>query len=327
VILALQRKGIVLINTNTMKNLFLLCLFFLFLLNVSKLNASDCETKTSDASLTINSNDFPFSFFGPLLGLNDTLQFKIDDCSSLIDICVDIPISEISNYQITNNGQPYANGIAGCNFDTLNLYSYTGLFGQGALGPYILQNWTINGSIFSAPFNSIDELVDSMNVWDPTGNWVNDDPNKEITGGTPGNSYSDMVIWSVVIGASTILTRMDDIETQGTSLNFGLGNNEVIVTDNVNGGSDTVVVQIACIKSETINANVLVGEADTVCLSFDELLGNINSVTNLCSGSNVQFQLINADSCVEFAGLFIGVDTACFEAFDVLGFVIPRIWL
>ena len=260
-------------------------------------------------------------FLAPMLGLDDTLKYKIfNNCSVSIDVCVDIPIADISNYQITNNGQPYANGIAGCDFDSLDLYDYTSLFGQGALGPYILQSWTIGGSIFSAPFNTIDELVDSMNVWDPTGNWMHDDPNNEISGGTAGSTYSDMVIWSVVIGSSTIISRTDNITTLGTSLNFGVGINEVIVIDNVNGGSDTVVVQIACLNSETINETVLVGETDTLCLIFDELLGDINTVTNLCSGSNVQFQLINSDSCVDFRGLSVGVDTACYEVCDVFGF-------
>ena len=308
------------INTNTMKNLILLCLFLLVFFKVSILNASACENNAYDDSFSSSSNDFFPLFFGPLLGLDDTLQFKITDCVTTIDICIDIPISDISDYQITNNGQPYANGISGCNFDTINLYNYTSLFGQGALGPYILQSWAINGSIFSAPFNSMDELVDSMNVWDPTGNWTNDDPNNEITGGTPGNTYSDMVIWSVVINSSTIITRMYNIATQGTSLNFGVGNNNVVVTHNISGDSETVVVQIACINSETINADVLTGTSDTICLNFDELLGDVSTVTNLCTGSNVQFQLINSDSCVEVTGLSVGTDTACFEACDNFGF-------
>ena len=308
------------INTNTMKNKILLCFLLFSFFTTSNLIASDFENlanarKSSSESLSYNS-----SFLGPILGLDDTLQYKVTDCGTMIDVCVDIPLSDISDYQITNNGSPYANGIAGCDFDTLNSYSYTTLFGQGALGPYILQSWTINGSIFSAPFNTINELVDSMNVWDPTGNWANDDPNNEITGGTPGNTYSDMVIWSVVISSSTILTRMDDITTHGTAINFGVGNNEVVVVDNVNGGSDTVIVQIACLNPETINSTIHVGNTDTLCLDFNELLGDVNSVTNLCAGSNVQFQLINADSCVQFTGLTVGVDTSCFEMCDVFGF-------
>lgn len=302
-----------------MKNLFLLCFYLLIFFNVSQLFASTSNEFCLDATESEFNEIYP-SLSGPMLGLDDTLQFKISDCGTMTDICVDIPISEISNYQITNNGQPYANGIAGCNFDTLNLYDYTNLFGQGAIGPYILQSWTINGSIFNAPFNTIDELVDSMNVWDPTGNWVHDDPNNEITGGTPDNTYSDMVIWSVVISSNAIITRMDDIQTLGTSLNFGVGINEVEVTDNVNGGSETVVVQIACISTETINLNISVGEIDTLCFDNSELLGSVSSVTNLCSGSNVQFQLINSNNCLEISGLNIGIDTACYEVCDIFGF-------
>lgn len=284
------------------------------------LNASGYENKPSGLSIAFNSYEYFPVFSGPILGLDDTLKFTTNDCGVAIDICVDIPIAEISNYQINNNGQPYANGIAGCNFDTLNLYNYTSLFGQGALGPYILQSWMINGTIYSAPFNSINELLDSLNSWDPTGNWMHDDPNNEITGGTPGNTYSNMVIWSVIINSSTILTRMDDISTLGTSLNFGVGNNRVIVTDNLNGTSDTVIVQIACIHPETIQLDVLVGESQTICLDFNELLGDVNSVNNLCFGSNAQFQLINGDSCVEITGMQVGIDTACFEVCDIFGF-------
>ena len=304
------------INTNTMKNFYLLCIFLYISFQVTDLNATGFGQKD-----LVTAELESFAFFGPILGLDDTLKYKIsNNCSASVDVCIAIPLSEMSNYQITNNGQPYSNGIAGCDFDTLNLYDYTSLFGQGALGPYILQSWSINGSIFSAPFNSIDELVDSMNVWDPTGNWTHDNPNNEISGGTSGNTYSDMVIWSVVISSSTIITRQDDISTLGTAINFGVGNNEVIVTDNVNGGSDTVIIQIACLNPETINSNIQVGVTDTLCLDFSELLGDIGAVTNMCTGSNVQFSLVNSDSCVEISGLQVGIDTACFEFCDVFGF-------
>ena len=62
---------------------------------------------------------------GPILGLDDTLKYKISNCATSIDICIDVPLSDMSEFQITNNGQPYANGITGCNFDTLNLYDYS----------------------------------------------------------------------------------------------------------------------------------------------------------------------------------------------------------
>ncbi len=308
------------INTNTMKNFYLLCFFGLSFLPFLSFKGDSLENRDSRFDHLFHQTDNSSFTSGPLLGLDDTLRFTINDCGAATDICVEIPIADISSYQITNNGQPYANGIGGCNFDTLNRYDYTSLFGQGAIGPYILQSWLVNAVNFTANFNSIDELVDSLNVWDPTGNWQHNDPDNLITGGTPGNSYSDMVIWSVVINAGTTIPREDDITTNGTLLNFGVGNNTVIVTHNVSGESETVVVLIACINSETIQAQVGVGESDTICLDFSELLGDVNTVTNLCSGSNVQFQLVNNDSCVAFTGLQVGTDTACIETCDVFGF-------
>lgn len=295
-----------------MKKIVLPCFIFSLatLLSFSTLFGENC----SEEDNTI------FYATANFLNLDDTLRFSLDDCSDRAEVCLGINLDDISNYQVTTNGQPYSNGIAGCDFDTTNVYSYANLFGQGALGPYILQSWDVNGSNFTTNFNSIQELVDSMNIWDPTGNWVDDAANALISGGTPGIAYQDMIVWVVIINAPNTIGHNIIFDPLGTQVNFGVGANEVIVTDNLSGQSDTVLVLAGCMQPATSNEAVLVGENDNTCLDFSELAGDVASVTNICTNTNVNFLLTNGDSCVQFTGLSFGLDTACLVACDIYDF-------
>ncbi len=272
----------------------------------------------SDTNLSEHNFNFPI-LNGPILNLEDTLLFNLINCAATAEVCMGIALDDISNYQVTVNGAQYTNGIAPCDFDTTNLYSYATLFGQGDLGPYILQTWEINASVFSTPFNNIPELVDSMNSWDPTGNWVNNTVDKIITGGTPGNTYGDMDVFVLAIGSNNILGHNDNFDPQGTMVFINSGVTELIVTESLTGDSDTALIVASCAQLDTLIDNTFVGVGETFCLDFSELPGDVESVTNICPTSNIDFQLINGDSCVLYTGLLIGSDTACFVACDGFG--------
>ncbi len=257
---------------------------------------------------------------GSLVSLADTVYVQLSGCSNRAEVCMDISLNDIGDFQIFENSQPYSSGIAGCDFDTASLYSYSNLYGQGAGGPYILNNWKVNNSIFSAPFNTIDELVDSMNVWDPLGNWANDSFLKGVFGGNPANTYEDMVIFVVAQGSPTVLPLDDLIVPKGTGLNFSTGIHEIELIETSSGIRDTFVVFASCITSTTLYDTVMVQEADTICLDFSELPADVDAVFNACgSNGSVDFQLTNGDSCLIFSGLQPGSDTACLVACDRLG--------
>lgn len=299
-----------------MREICLQCLIILSLsILVSPINLE------GRANTDFSDNDFYFPLFtDTILNLEDTLRYNLGDCSSVAQVCMGIPLDEINQYQVTVNGLPYTNGIGPCDYDTTNLYSYSNLFGQGNLGPYILEVWNVNGSIYSAPFNVITELVDSMNVWDPTGNWILNPVDLLITGGTPGNTYSDMEIRVLPIAADNILGHNDNFIPQGTVVFINSGFSELIVTESLTGASDTAVILVGCTQPDTLIDNTAVGSMATSCLDFGQLPGSVNTVTNICSSSNVDFQLVNGDSCVQYTGLTPGNDTACIVACDIYGF-------
>ncbi len=298
-----------------MREIFLQCFAFLLFMVVAAPQELAGRTNTEWTE-----NDY---FLPPLTFLNlpDTLLFDLNDCAGMAEVCMGIPIDDISNYQITANGQAYVNGIAGCDNDTSNVYSYTNLFGQGTIGPYILQSWSIDGSTFSTPFNNIGELVDSMNVWDPLGNWVLNPVDQTISGGFSGFVYSDMSIFALAIGVENILIRSDLITPQGTRIFINSGTTQLIVTESATGVSDTALIATSCVQTETLNlGNVFIGNSEVTCLDFSELPGAISTVANLCPSSKVDFQPVNMDSCIMYTGVSVGTDTACIVACDVFGF-------
>ena len=264
-------------------------------------------------------NSFALPLAGPIPGLEDTSYFELEDCQDRIDICAAIPTSQLLNYQITDNGNFYASGIQGCDFDTFHMYQYFLLPGSGSIGPYVLQSWQVGVPSFSGTFNTMSDLVDSMNVWDPAANWVLDPIGFLITGGDPNTVYSDLQIWHSSNPVATILQRLDQPVAQGTQLNFGYGSHQLIFKNTNTGLSDTTQLYISCTETSNIAVNVFLNESDTVCLDFSELLFPMVSVSNICPGAGngiFNFTSINADSCVVITGTGVGTATACMVACD-----------
>ena len=92
-------------------------------------------------------------------------------------MCIDIPLVDINNFDFTVNGTAYNGGFSGCNAIGPSHYDYSTLFGQGSLGPYMVNSWDVGGTLFSGNFFDMDDLIDSMNLWNPSGNWVLDPVN------------------------------------------------------------------------------------------------------------------------------------------------------
>ncbi len=80
----------------------------------------------------------------------------------------------------------------GCDYDSLVFYPYFTFPYQGARGPYVLEEWTVNGRILRDTFANVNALVAQMNAFDPGGNWFNDAVTKNIVGGVKGARYGTM---------------------------------------------------------------------------------------------------------------------------------------
>jgi len=127
-----------------------------------------CDDQQNCDTIQIYLNTDPLA---PLVIMCDTLitpeviNVSISDCAFGAEVCLPIRFDILNSLEIYDNGVLYNNGITGCNIDTTIAYTYNNLFGQGGIGPYMLDSWSINGTEFMGEFADINALLDSMNVW------------------------------------------------------------------------------------------------------------------------------------------------------------------
>ena len=100
-----------------------------------------------------------------------TFDVTTSDCANGGTYCLDIPFDNISDFNLSDNGGIYIGGFRGCDFMMTLETNMTSFFANVDPGPFNIE-WTIDGVSFTGTANNVNELVDSMNVWDTTGDWV-----------------------------------------------------------------------------------------------------------------------------------------------------------
>ncbi len=251
---------------------------------------------------------------------SDSTWLQVTECGGSGFLCLDLEIQDITNYLIFDNGVLYNGNIAGCDWDSIGVYAYSELFGQGGLGPYMVTSWEVNGELFMGQFEDIPGLLDSMNTWDPMGNWTLSSLGQFILGGDQDNVYSPMEIDAIDFGTTSILGINFIAEPNGFSIELDEGPHEVIITDTTTNCTDTLFVSALCTAPDTIYFPVEIGDSDTLCLNGLELVGNIDTMYNICPDldfSSIVF--VDGTLCLEITGEIIGVDTACIVACDDVG--------
>ncbi len=311
----------------------------------------------SNSSFSIDTSTWCITIFGDAIGL-DTACFQIfvGDTSAIftvnvevttacpvfipggvlavgipcgIDtglICLPITPLELLNKTLQLDGQPYTGPVLPCGIDSVMVLNFNALPSSGLIGPYIVQSWSVNGSMFTGAFNTIQELANLMNQWDPTGNWVVIiDPINNlnlIQGGNPLNTYSGLSIEQQITGVMVTLGINTITVPTGVSIEVPLGGYTLTITDTVTLCSETAMIELVCINSDTVTATILVGTQDTFCLDLSELVGNVVSVANICPGTNgeiVNFTIDSTSLCVIYEGNEPGFDSACVIVCDDAG--------
>ena len=234
-----------------------------------------------------------------------------------VEFCVDGFSSAIAaNYTLEINGQPYGGTLTPCGFDSIFAMSYFDLPGAGGAGPYRVVNWTVNNQIFSGDFQDVNALVDSMNLWDPTGNWVHNPSGASIVGGNPANNYGQMEIIQILTSAPAILQFNSSIIPRGISVSVAQpGNYQLVFTESASGCLDSVSVSVVCVTTETLRDTVFVGEVVTICLPTNEIQGSQFTLANFCEGESgelVMFDWAVNDTCIVYEGVEPGTERACF---------------
>jgi len=247
------------------------------------------------------------------------------NCTTGLKVCIDGLLTDTSNFEIYSDGNIYSGPYGNCNEDSIGVYTYTNLWGQGNSGPYQITSWTVNGTTFSGEFLDIPALIDSMNLWDPNGNWVQE-PNGGlfIVGGAQGTIYGDINVEIPLLGVSSILGYSIGIQPGGFYIEVDEGFHEVIVVDLISGCADTAIVNANCgsFLDDSYCDTIFVGVTESWCLDTSLFPGEIMSIENICldsSGTEVEFFVDFSTLCVEYTGLAIGQDTACIEVCDHLG--------
>ena len=236
-------------------------------------------------------------------------------------VCLPIPFADWASVGLAVNGTPYEGPVLGCDFISQYLINYAALPGQGALGPYQLDDWTIDGQTFSGQFADIQALVDSINVWNPSGNWTLDTDLLSIQGGDPNSNYGPMQITHIGSGIVTILNLDTNLIPAGTAVSLPQGVLLLEFTELSSGCIDTLLAALACVQLENIEVLVPVGQSDTICFDTSELLGDLVSIENICPDASGEAAILTdlENACIEIMGIEPGEETACYVLCDSYG--------
>ncbi|MCU0347500.1 MAG: gliding motility-associated C-terminal domain-containing protein [Saprospiraceae bacterium] len=262
----------------------------------------------------------------PVLIPGGVLASSIDCSLDSGLLCLPFDIIDLLNKTMELDGVVYpASQLQGCGLTSIFRFNYDALPSQGLLGPYILENWNVNGTDFTGVFNTIQELADSMNLWDPSGNWqVVVDPNTGanlIQGGDASNNYGNLTIEQQISGIQVELGLGLTTIPTGIAITLEVGlPHTLTITDTLTNCTETAILELVCLTSDVVQDTIMLGAVDTFCLDLSELLGDVASVTNLCPGSNGEIVGFTVDStCVIYQGNEPGLDSACFVVCDVTG--------
>ena len=172
--------------------------------------------------------------------LPDTTYVLDADCNGgITEVCLPIEFNDIGNYLITVDGTPLTTPITGCGLDTLAFYVT-----PNGNGPYVLQ-WTVNGTQFNGTAPNVSSIVDSMNVWDPTGNWglMNDT--------ISANAYSNIFNYGTLTATNAAnipsFRQLNiNFDAYGSAFEVDITAQQIVLVDTVNGCIDTTILSITC---------------------------------------------------------------------------------
>ncbi|MEM6319106.1 MAG: gliding motility-associated C-terminal domain-containing protein [Bacteroidota bacterium] len=255
----------------------------------------------------------------PLLVGRDTLQFNLTDCAATSDICLDYDFDARNPYTVNVDGVNLdLFALNSCSMDTIRTYTVGTLFGQGRLGTYNVTSWPVNDSVFTGDFSTLAELVEAMNEFDTLGNWQYSADSTQITGGAPGSSYGQIDATLAGTPIESFLELNTTILQRGIDVNLTRGVHEVTIQDPRTFCEDTLIVLVTCVKMDTLAISINVNQQQTICLSTEELVGNLTTNQTDCNGANIDVTIAN-DTCVVLTGIAVGKDTACVVLCDEFG--------
>jgi gliding motility-associated-like protein len=255
----------------------------------------------------------------------DSVFAQSADCVGGVSVCIDsINYDNVADYRFTLNGTAYTGMTDACREDTIHTYSYFVIFQNSETGPFVLNSWVVNGKTYSIPsFNTLNQLVDSMRRWDPSGNWQLE-PAAQIIYGFPskGSTYNCQNITGLAKGGTNDVCYNVGFNFSGLKFRVPPGRHQFIVEEISSGLKDTVKVTAACVSKDTVRETMFIGTNRSYCVSSTELLGQpqLATFTNFCAKTTTNVSFDNLSTyCINYTGRAAGTDTACLRVCDQYG--------
>ncbi len=279
---------------------------------------SNCDT----VHIFLNTVPIPLIFTCDTLIGPEVINASISDCGAMATICLPISYELYNSLEIYDNGVLYANGETGCNMDTTVAYSYDNLFGQGGIGPYSLDSWTINGIEYSGEFADMQGLLDSMNLWDTLGIWEFDTIVPfTILGGFSDNFYGPLIASKPgVLNSTSIMGANFSLTPLGSEIMLLQGMHLITLLDTSTACIDSVLITVACLENDYLSLTTYLNISGSVCVDTSDLIGNFTTLENVCPGSGIELDIFPNDVCVDWETLEEGPQQICLMACDDLGF-------
>ena len=272
-------------------------------------------------SLVSQDIELPFctqscDFFGGV----DSLSIDLDDCFINAEICFPLEIDDLQNCVILIDDELYLEQITSCDIDTFQ-NGYLLLLGRGDHEILIIDTL----------FDCYDLLHANVACSNSDNVCINEQ--KELC-----LSENDFDLQGDI---STISNICLDSSFNKFDLEFDL-DNLCIIYNGIETGNGSACIEVCddlgncevfdlsitvenCLVSSTdfFKDTILVDETFEYCPDTSELPGNIVAINNFCpsqSGQFVDFFLDEMNFCVEYTGIDVGIDSACIEICDDLGF-------
>ena len=230
-----------------------------------------CVVICSDNGLVCDTTIVIFEVTGTPTGCDDfiadaDLETVTTDCDALTDVCLPRLPGDAFNYSLTVDGVLRTDAVA-CGADTVTIYSYADVAGRGQAGPYAVEDYRLGAEVFNGDVADVLGLVDSLNAWDPAGNWMLNAGTFTIRGGVSGFAYDTLVLRQIATDTLNRLVPVTTLRENRLGVPLDTGAHEVIVTDLVTGCTDTLTYTVACVSDVDCGDFVLV--TDTLLTAAD----------------------------------------------------------
>ncbi len=200
-------------------------------------------------------------------------------CDAPSTVCLPVLPDEAFFYTLTIDGAPAPNALA-CGADTVTVYSYADVAGRGNAGPYRVEGYRLPSGVFNANVANADRLVDSLNRWDPNGNWRLNPLDFTIRGGVNGYSYDTLVLRQIATDTLNRLVPVEILFENQLSVELTPGTYSIGITDTRTACTDVLTYTLSCLPTE---ACTQITTESPLALTLTDCAGTVAFI--VCNGT------------------------------------------